>query len=431
VEATFWQPPQGPAAAAAQILDLAVTRTLRYETGARVIDLVTKHQSGGKALSPYGPAGVSSLDVVPLDVLHALGVATTPQIPSAVHLSQWWAVLRYLWALRPSAQGQGLALDTGTSIIRHHQRTVLSEQLAIGLAGWYIEMVARVPSVHSVDAEFAVYDPAWGTLLTWGGGLLPDYLYFSSASPTATPTHLHLVECKGTREPLPHYATAATHNTQYRTLIQLAHAAKQLEGITIGGLNVVRVAFAATLEEDEICLYAVDPPDDDERDAKSSEDPAGRKTIEVDRLARVVDAERFSEDVRALRDSKLLAYCGAYADALAVLPSDYRELVSFREHPGAARRLPDPDPGGIGYRGSRLRVELYDGFAVEIELGLQEDVFEACRTGDGERLESALQALRETFETPTRSIALADEHTVRSESSGGTMLQVRVSADDN
>jgi hypothetical protein len=279
VGATFWQPPQGPAAAAAQILDLAVTRTLRYETGARVIDLVAKHQSGGKALSPYGPAGVSSLDVVPLDVLHALGVATTPQIPSAVHLSQWWAVLRYLWAFRPSAQGQGLALDSGTSIIRHHQRTLLSEQLAIGLAGWYIEMVAGVPSVHSVDAEFAVYDPAWGTLLTWGGDLLPDYLYFSSASPTAMPTHLHLVECKGTREPLPHYATAATHNTQYRTLIQLAHAAKQLEGITIGGLNVVRVAFAATLEEDEICLYAVDPPDDDERDAQSSEDPAGRKTL--------------------------------------------------------------------------------------------------------------------------------------------------------
>jgi hypothetical protein len=76
-------------------------------------------------------------------------------------------------------------------------------------------------------------------------------------------------------------------------------------------------------------------------------------------------------------------------------------------------------------------VELYDGFAIEIELGLQEDVFEACRTGDGERLESALQALRGTFETPTRSITLADEHTVRSESSGGTMLQVRVSADDD
>jgi hypothetical protein len=43
--------------------------------------------------------------------------------------------------------------------------------------------------------------------------------------------------------------------------------------------------------------------------------------------------------------------------------------------------------------------QLYDGFVIEIELGLQEDVFEACRTHDGKRLEAALMALRDSLGT--------------------------------
>jgi hypothetical protein len=425
---TFWQPPQGLTAAHAQIADLTLARDLRFETSQRLIDLVTKHQSSGKTMTPFGPSGISNLSVVPFDVLHALGIASTPAIPSAAHLSQWWAILRYLWAFRPYSLGQTLALDSATSAIRHHQRTLLSEQLAIGLSGWFIENIIGLPSTHSVDADLAIYDPAWQTLLTWAGDMLPDYIYFSSAAPTAVPTNLHLVECKGTREKLPHHAVATTHNTRYRTLAQFSRAAQQLDAITFAGMKVVRVAFAATLNEDEVCLYALDPPDGEDSIRAPRERP--RKTIEVEHGARVINRRRLSSDIRALRDTKLLAFAGAYKDALEALPAAYRRLVGFREQPAAVRDLQQPNKDGVGYRGSRLRIELYDGFGIEIELGLQEDVFEACRTHDGKRLESALAALRRLLGDTTRSVASNDQRSAISQSPAGTMVQVRVTGAD-
>jgi hypothetical protein len=190
-------------------------------------------------------------------------------------------------------------------------------------------------------------------------------------------------------------------------------------------MSVVRVAFAATLKEDEVCLYALDPPDDGHSDIPTGR-RGGRKTIAVEHGARVVDARRFIADVEALRDSKLLAFAGAYTDALEALPAAYRELVGYREPLAGIRDLREREPDGIGYRGSRLRVELHDGFAIEIELGLQEDVFEACRTHDGKRLEAALKALRDSLGNATRSLTSEDELSVISQSPSGTMLRVQV-----
>src|SRR5690349_2766990 len=87
--------------------------------------------------SPKSPAPIVELDpgvdiaLRPFDMLLELGTATVPPLPDPMRLASRWALLRYGWALGSSSPGrfQPLRLSSYGERLRHHHRTLMSEEL--------------------------------------------------------------------------------------------------------------------------------------------------------------------------------------------------------------------------------------------------------------------------------------------------------------
>jgi hypothetical protein len=87
-------------------------------------------------VAPFSPS--AQIDLVPAFLLNRLGVVTTPQVENLADLSAMWANLRYLWAFDiPMAGAAGtipLRLSEEAKRIDFHQKSVLSDQIGVGMA---------------------------------------------------------------------------------------------------------------------------------------------------------------------------------------------------------------------------------------------------------------------------------------------------------
>jgi hypothetical protein len=196
---TSWLRLTGPLAAIASPTSLTMESSQDLATR---VNRLTKAGANVKPLpelAPSGGKGVQLLTVRPIALLHSIGLATAvPSLDVAtLRLSGRWAIARYVWAFARTPSGQ-LRMSAPSNEVFHHQRQLMSEHMAIGLATWVMAQRLTSPPSGMLDADWlARHQPSPPPQLAAGFSARkpwPDYFFPVSAASLT----FHVVECKGT-----------------------------------------------------------------------------------------------------------------------------------------------------------------------------------------------------------------------------------------
>ena len=254
------------------IQTLKTPATLRAQSNASVVEDVRKalkkrQENREKKKLPIGtskaPTVIKQLDPTldfgmrPFDVLLELGAATVPPLLHHLRLASRWAILRYGWALAaPTGPLSPLRLGPDAESLHYHHRTLMSEELGVGLACWVCgELLAtqyQGANLLRVDAESAL-TPGTGPIIVPGSGTVnvssvlkrPDFFWV--AYEKGKILDVVVLECKGTH--------AARHVPK-----QLGDAMHQVAAVTTSGSGTLTLqAFGSHLNDERIELYGVDP----------------------------------------------------------------------------------------------------------------------------------------------------------------------------
>lgn len=226
--------------------------------------------------------------------------------------SSWWAIFRYYWAwgVGGGPNGDSLRLSDETEQIRYHHRTVLSEQigLGVGLATALKTLELQYPGklVRVVDAEAVLANPAIEPGLDQVAELRPDVLLIVEDGP------LIVLECKGSR------------GTSNRIAV-MARAMRQLCSLEYHGATPPGIVVHAAADIDEVRATVLDPEGDPVWST-----PADRtKATEFERKPtgdEVRDVGALRAEAEDLSDALLLAWSGAEETALSLVPPQKRDL---------------------------------------------------------------------------------------------------------
>ncbi|MGB2918114.1 MAG: hypothetical protein WBB83_16140 [Candidatus Microthrix parvicella] len=224
--------------------------------------------------------------------------------------SSWWAVFRYYWAFatrqhKTQNPKTGLCLGDITGQVRNHHRTALSEQLGLGVGILVARKVLteQFPGarIQAIDAEAALANPRLVPGLdTPKHKMRPDIILMVDGGP------LTVLECKGSR--------SIANRTS-----AMARAMRQVASLTFNGKPPSGLVVHTSADTDTIKASVLDPPG-----SSAWETPATRGGgAGVDRRAfadRVDGVGWLRADAEDLLDVSLLAWAGAGATALSLLP---------------------------------------------------------------------------------------------------------------
>jgi len=218
-----------------------------------------------KTLTPA--AGLEDgVTLLPLWALHWLSYATRPRYQDDL-LDRYlhWALTRYIGLFEHLDQGSslpGLTLSEAGRRIRGNQRRVTSEEMGIGFGAllatyWFKQTGAAGLPISIIDVDAALDDR-----YIFAGGARravraihdrrPDYLLIAPDPSSRRRYRVRALECKGTSSSIS-YAVR-----------QLASAAEQLIGITVGGRIPRGLAVSTVTMNDQLTYLAIDPEEDDE-----------------------------------------------------------------------------------------------------------------------------------------------------------------------
>jgi hypothetical protein len=235
-----------------------------------------------------------------IDLLHKIGFLTTPSWANMARLSASWATRRYFWAIaEPLPQGTNLRLSDDARRMDFHQKTLLSDEFGIGMAGLLIEKFFEAGSF--VDISIALDDPAAYQDIEREGDAQPDYLMWADEDNSP----YYVVECKGSQ---------CNKNTSYD---QLRRGLEQIPSVVFGAgpRQVVTVVVATCLLDDGTEVFVLDPPPDtpDDHPDKESSEKVSERTGK--RTWRVRNPEAFRERMVIAEESNLLKWAGQYQTA--------------------------------------------------------------------------------------------------------------------
>lgn len=235
-----------------------------------------------------------------IDLLHKIGFLTTPSWANMARLSASWATRRYFWAIaEPLPQGTNLRLSDDARRMDFHQKTLLSDEFGIGMAGLLIERFFEAGSF--VDISIALDDPAAYQDIEREGDAQPDYLMWGDEDNSP----YYVVECKGSQ---------CNKNTSYD---QLRRGLEQIPSVVFGAgpRQVVTVVVATCLLDDGTEVFVLDPPPDtpDDHPDKESSEKVSERTGK--RTWRVRNPEAFRERTVMAEESNLLKWAGQYQTA--------------------------------------------------------------------------------------------------------------------
>ena len=239
-------------------------------------------------------------DIRAIDLLHKIGFLTTPSWANMARLSASWATRRYFWAIaEPLPQGTNLRLSDDARRMDFHQKTLLSDEFGIGMAGLLIEKFFEAGSF--VDISIALDDPAAYQDIEREGEAQPDYLMWGDEDNSP----YYVVECKGSQ---------CNKNTSYD---QLRRGLEQIPSVVFGAgpRQVVTVVVATCLLDDGTDVFVLDPPPDtpDDHPDKESSEKVSERTGK--RTWRVRNPEAFRERTVIAEESNLLKWAGQYQTA--------------------------------------------------------------------------------------------------------------------
>jgi hypothetical protein len=164
-----------------------VIRTLDIYT-----DDTTWPATGAPAFPPSFTAGISSFDVPILPTLLLVGQLTTPPIARGVSLSEFWAWVRYLYAVSGDSD---LRITADFANLDSHQKTILSDDFGMGIPIGYLvgalDLTAWSDGRYFMDRMSALMHGPLPVPRKRGPRKAPDFVFMDHAGA------LHVVECKG------------------------------------------------------------------------------------------------------------------------------------------------------------------------------------------------------------------------------------------
>lgn len=326
--------------------------------------------------------------------------------------SSWWAIFRYYWAwaVGGDPHGHGLRLADETEQIRYHHRTVLSEQigLGVGLATALKTLELQYPGklVRVVDAEAVLANPPLVPGLDQAAELRPDVLLLVEDGP------LVLLECKGSR---------GTSNR----IAAMARAMRQLCSLTYQGLTPPGFVVHAAADTDQLRATILDP----EGDAVWSTPADRTKEAQFNRrptVDEVQDVGALRAEAEDLSDATVLAWSGAEESALALVPQRARN--------SEMRRPPvDLDTTTVTVRdrpvtGVESAIEI-GGERFRFFRGLDSDLQEALKTKSrSEASATRAEEVRKNISTSWESTIELDDREIVATNSVGMVSRLTVEA---
>src|SRR5258708_18338456 len=165
-------------------------RTIKVE-----VDQSTRPPQPGPPVIPNGfHTVVADLSVDILSMLLLIGHLTTPAAAEGISLSEFWAWVRYFFAIGPSA---GLALTQQFAELDSHQKTILSDDFGMGLPMYWL--TGTLGLGPSCDGEYFRKRHAASIGATVqktskrGSNKSPDFVCLDGTG------LWHVIECKGTQ----------------------------------------------------------------------------------------------------------------------------------------------------------------------------------------------------------------------------------------
>jgi hypothetical protein len=286
-----------------------------------------------------------------IDLLHKIGFLTTPSWTNMARLSASWATRRYFWAISdPLAPGSNLCLSEDARRMDFHQKTLLSDEFGVGMAGLLIERFLGAGSF--VDISIALDEPEIFQGIEHEGTAQPDYLMWDEAQNSS----YYVVECKGTQ---------SDKNTSYD---QLRRGLEQVPTVVFGAgpRQVVTVVVATCLLNDRTEVYVLDPPPDRPEDEHSEMKSSDRVSERTGKNSwRIRDPEAFRERTLIAEESNLLKWAGQYHTATLRderLGRNRPELIAMSDAPletkktdiGIFRGIEEPLFPRLGVRNLRI-----------------------------------------------------------------------------
>lgn len=192
--------------------------TVRLDSSARIVQKVQQQiaarqasfQAKGKqpplAKTPAAVLTVANtprLVIRAIDLLRKIGELTTPSWANMAALSASWATRRYFWAIADAGRpGMPLRLNDDVKEMDFHQKTLLSDEFGMGMAGLVVERLFN--AAQFVDVSVALRDPGLYQDVRAAATTQPDYLMWNAQPGTP----YFVVECKGSQTNLKHHARA-------------------------------------------------------------------------------------------------------------------------------------------------------------------------------------------------------------------------------
>jgi len=246
-------------------------------------------------------AGRQEWIVRAIDLLRKIGYLTTPNWVNMAQLSASWATRRYFWAVADPGQGapavSDFRLSSDARAMDFHQKTLLSDEFGIGMAGLLVESFFQTDSFS--DVSVALGDPAMFQDIVQQGEAQPDYLMW--AEPGNTP--YYLVECKGSQ---------SDRNTSYD---QLRRGLEQVRTIQLGPgpRQLLTLVIATCLLDETTEVLVLDPPPENDGQSKDKKSKAKSSQREF----RVEDRKVFHQRAVIAQESQLLKWAGQFRTASA------------------------------------------------------------------------------------------------------------------
>lgn len=355
------------------------TRTLQ-KVQKRIAKRVQEFAQKGEVPEIKTPSVVGALqqtanfNLRPVDLLRKIGQLTTPSSLNMAQFSASWATRRYFWAIQPGAGDFRLSQDARQ--LDFHQKTLLSDEFGIGMAGVVMERYFSTDGFSDVSAALA--DPTFG--LQHQGDPEPDYIMWNTAA-----GQYYVVECKGCQ------------TNRSTALDQIRRAMEQLPTVSFRNTNrtMVSLVIATLLDKTSTTVIVLDPSDDERefRDKDVSQRISQRRW-------RVENEEKFTVRAEELQRSHLLKWSGQ--SQAAAMIDEHIEVQRVRAQDLTNAPLETREIAGEIFDGfdSSLFPELGNS-ALRVFSGVQRDLLEAARSS-GRALEEAKRPIQERLTVADR-----------------------------
>ncbi|MCA9733815.1 MAG: hypothetical protein H6695_05935 [Deferribacteres bacterium] len=324
------------------------------------------------AIPKFNPS--TFVEIKPIDLLHSIGLATTPPIPNLVDLSSTWALIRYIWAFNPDIDN--LAVSQIAKNIDFHQKGVLSDEIGIGMAYWLMKRFFGAKK--SIDVDIAIRNHGFAEATGFpsarkNGNSSPDYIFQLSDG------NYSIVECKGGQSGL------------NQTRNQLRRGLEQVSSISFkGGQSATEFVIGTCLSDISTNVIIVDPPSEGNGDE--------REFSNEKKVYHVLDKEKFDREYQNLRIASLLSYAGAEGIAAEISKIESTEkLVTDFERRKPPHSLPLEEVN-LNFQGRRLVLPgPSENEMISVFMGIEDNLLNEIKPDDSNIPDAARNDFASSF----------------------------------